>query len=67
MSSLIEYIRNCPLAEGADEITLPGDPERATLKRTSAEGISFDEGNWAALLKLADELGVAAPAGASGK
>jgi uncharacterized oxidoreductase len=61
VSSLIDYIRNCPLAEGVDKITLPGDPERATLERTSVEGVSFDQGNWAALVKLADELGVAAP------
>ena len=61
VSSLIEYIRNCPRAEGVDEITLPGDPERATLGRTSVDGITFDDGNWAALVKLAGELGVAVP------
>jgi len=61
VSSLIEYIRNCPRAVGVDEITLPGDPEREMLARTLVEGIYFDEGNWSALVKLADELGVAAP------
>ncbi len=61
VSALIEYIRNCPRVDGVNEITLPGDPERRTLARTSADGISFDEGNWAALVKLASELGVGAP------
>ena len=66
VSSLIEYIRNCPRVDGVDKITLPGDPERSTAARTAAEGICFDEGNWAALVKLADGLGVAAPEAPAG-
>ena len=62
VSSLIGFVRGCPRIEGVDEILLPGDPERRTLARTTAEGIAFDEGNWAQLTKLAGELGVEVPA-----
>ena len=61
VSSVIEFIRGCPRIEGVDEITLPGDPERRTLARNAAGGVTFDEGNWAQLAKLADELGVGLP------
>ena len=61
VSSLVQFIRDCPTAEGVDEITLPGDPERRTLARRTAEGIPFDEGNWSQLVTLAKRLGVALP------
>jgi len=61
VSELIEFVRGCPLVDGADRITLPGDPERQTLARSSAEGIIFDEGNWSKLAQLAAELGVPLP------
>lgn len=63
VSGLIEFIRGCPRIDGVDEITLPGDPERHTLARKSAEGISFDEGNWGKLVQLAAQRGVAVPDG----
>lgn len=62
VSSLVDFIRSCPTVEGVDEIMLPGDPERRTFAKRSAEGVPFDEGNWAQLTKFADELGVAPPA-----
>jgi len=64
VSALIEFVRGCPLVDGVDRITLPGDPERQSLARKSAEGITFDEGNWSKLSNLAGELGVPLPDGA---
>lgn len=61
VSQLIEFIRGCPRIEGVDEITLPGDPERRSLAQKSAEGLTFDEGNWSKLATLAEELGVDLP------
>ncbi len=61
VSSLIEFIRGCPRVDGVDEITLPGDPERRTLARKTAEGVAFDDGNWAKLVELAEEVGVEVP------
>lgn len=58
---LNSFVRGCPTIEGTSEILLPGDPERRVLAKRTAEGIPFDDGNWAQLLKLAAELKVAAP------
>lgn len=59
---LEEYTRTVPRIDGCDEIFLPGDPERRTLTKRRAEGIPIDDGNWNALLKLADELKLTPPA-----
>lgn len=61
VSSLLGFVRGCPRVDGCDEITLPGDPERQTLAKKTAEGIAFDDGNWAKLTELAEKLGVEAP------
>jgi LDH2 family malate/lactate/ureidoglycolate dehydrogenase len=55
------WVRNVPRIEGVEGITLPGDPERRFLAERRSRGIPIDAGNWTALVKLADELGVAVP------
>jgi uncharacterized oxidoreductase len=62
VKQLAEFVRACPRADGVDEIMLPGDPERKVRAQRAAEGISLDEGNWAKLVELAEELGVPVPA-----
>jgi uncharacterized oxidoreductase len=61
IAGLEEYVRNVPLMDGASEVTLPGDPERRTLAKRKVEGIPVDDGNWKALLALAQELKVTPP------
>lgn len=61
VAQLETYVRDVPLKEGVDKITLPGDPERAVLATRSAKGIPLDDGNWTALTKLAGELGASVP------
>lgn len=61
VSNLIEFVRGCPRIDGVEEITLPGDPERRTLAKKSADGITLDDGNWDKLRTAADELGVELP------
>ena len=56
-----DYVRSVPRIDGVDAITLPGDPERRILAQRRASGIPLDDGNWAALVKLADELNVPLP------
>jgi LDH2 family malate/lactate/ureidoglycolate dehydrogenase len=58
---LTQFVRSCPRIEGVEEILLPGDPERRTLKRRSVEGIPIDDGNWGELVKLAGRLQVTLP------
>jgi len=61
VSNLLTFVRGCPRADGVDQIVLPGDPERRTLKEKLAQGIRLDEGNWEQLVKLAGKWGVDAP------
>jgi hydroxycarboxylate dehydrogenase B len=62
VNQLVDYIKSCPRVEGCDEILLPGDPERKLAARRAAEGIALDDENWNALARLAEKLGVPAPA-----
>lgn len=55
------YVRDVPRIDGVGEITLPGDPERRTMADRRSRGISLDDGNWKALVDLAQQLKVNAP------
>ncbi len=57
VTQLAEYVRSCPTVEGA-QIVLPGDPERRILAQRTADGIDFDDENWAQLTAMAQSLGV---------
>ncbi|HEY1065841.1 MAG TPA: Ldh family oxidoreductase, partial [Pirellulales bacterium] len=57
----VDFMRSCPLVEGAKAITLPGDPELNTLADRSTNGVPFDDGNWKALAALGEKLGAAVP------
>lgn len=61
VGGLAEFVRNTTRAPGVAEITLPGDPERRTRQRRSAEGIPIPDGTWALLTKVANELNVTIP------
>jgi uncharacterized oxidoreductase len=61
VTNLAENIRACPKAEGAQEILLPGDPERREKARRLASGITVDDGTWGQLAKLAEVLKVKTP------
>lgn len=58
---LEEHVRSCPKIDDSTQIMLPGDPERKAFEQRSQTGIPLDDGNWAALVALAAELGVTAP------
>jgi uncharacterized oxidoreductase len=61
VAGLTAFVRDCPKIDPSGEILLPGDPERRTLAERTHEGIPLDNGNWAALVKLAERLQVAVP------
>lgn len=61
VQGLCEFVRGCPRVEGVSEILLPGDPERRMLAQRSELGIPLDDGNWAQLVQLAEQLAVAVP------
>ena len=61
VTGLCQFVRGCPTIDPQAEILLPGDPERRALDQRSQQGIPLDEGNWQALVKLAETLGVEVP------
>jgi uncharacterized oxidoreductase len=61
VGKLETYVRDVPRIDGVDEVTLPGDPERRTLQTRRSTGIPLDDGNWKALVDLANQLGVPVP------
>jgi LDH2 family malate/lactate/ureidoglycolate dehydrogenase len=58
---LIGFLRDCPLAGDADEISLPGDRSRRTLATRRERGVPVEEGAWSELVRLALQLKVATP------
>jgi uncharacterized oxidoreductase len=58
---LTAYVRSCPTAAGVAAITLPGDPERQSRAKRSAEGIPVPDGTWELIAKTARDLGVPLP------
>jgi uncharacterized oxidoreductase len=62
-TELVGYVRGTPRAVGVDAITLPGDPERNTFARRTAQGIPLEEAHWAKITELAHRLGVPVPVG----
>ena len=62
VAGLCDFVRSCPTVEGVHEILLPGDPERRVLAERTRDGVPLDDGNWAALVKLASQLDVPVPA-----
>ena len=58
---LERYVRGVPRIDANQEVTLPGDPERQTLAFRTRDGIPLDDGNWKALVDLADNSGVTPP------
>jgi hydroxycarboxylate dehydrogenase B len=61
-TQLVDYVRETPRAPGVDRITLPGDPERLTLAKRSADGIPLEDAHWGKLVELAERLGTTVPA-----
>lgn len=61
VGGLADFVRNTPRANGVNEITLPGDPERRSKAARQQMGIPIPDGTWSQLTKLATELKVTIP------
>lgn len=59
MADFIAYLKDTPLAEGFDEILYPGELETRLADARRADGIQIDDGEWADIVALTRELGVA--------
>ncbi|MBI2298254.1 MAG: Ldh family oxidoreductase [Armatimonadetes bacterium] len=58
---LVQSLRDCPTADGVEEILLPGEPEQRTRERRQRDGIPVDDTTWSELAALAAEQRVEAP------
>jgi uncharacterized oxidoreductase len=55
---MLAYIRSTEPAEGVDRVRLPGDPERESFERRSAEGLPIDDNTWAQIREAALSVGM---------
>ncbi|MBI1736051.1 MAG: Ldh family oxidoreductase [Candidatus Rokubacteria bacterium] len=62
VARLFEFTRSAPLAAGAKEILVPGEPEARTSDERRARGVPVEDETWRQLQECAAEIGVAAPA-----
>jgi uncharacterized oxidoreductase len=58
VAELFDFVRSAPLASGAKEILIPGEPEARMERERRAAGVSVDDETWRQLLECAAEVGV---------
>ena len=58
VAELFEFVRSAPLAPGAKEILIPGEPEARTERERRAGGVPLDDETWRQLQECAAEARV---------
>ncbi|HME96890.1 MAG TPA: Ldh family oxidoreductase [Methylomirabilota bacterium] len=58
VGSLFAWVKTAPLAQGAGEILIPGEPEARLEAERRAQGIPVEEQTWSQIEAAAAELGV---------
>ncbi len=58
VSTLFGFVRSAPLAGGAEEILIPGEPEERTSRDRRAGGVPIDDETWRQITACAAEVGV---------
>ncbi len=58
VAALRDFVRSAPLAAGAREILIPGEPEARTAHERRARGVPLDDQTWRQIAECADEVGV---------
>jgi len=61
MLDFVKLVKSCPLAEGFDEILLPGELESREHEKRSREGIPVYKDQWDDLRKVSKDLGIELP------
>jgi uncharacterized oxidoreductase len=57
-ATFIEWVKQSPVAQGADRIKMPGEPERDYRRDRSATGIPIDKTTWAEIIEAARKMGI---------
>lgn len=60
VDQLVEYVKSSKLAEGFNEILIPGEPERRERERRERDGIPMDDETWRQIRETAARYGVRA-------
>jgi len=58
VDQLVDYVKSSKLAEGFDEILIPGEPERRERVRRERDGISVDNETWRQIRETGERYGV---------
>ena len=59
VGALFGWVKTAPLAQGATEILIPGEPEARLEAERRAQGIPIEDQTWSQIEAAAAELGVA--------
>jgi hydroxycarboxylate dehydrogenase B len=58
LAALMDWVRSAPLAAGAKEILVPGEPEARMERERRTAGIPIDEATWTQIRDVATEVGI---------
>ena len=58
VAALLDWVRSAPLAAGAKEVLVPGEPEARMERERRANGIPIDDTTWTQITACATEVGV---------
>ena len=58
VAALLEWVRTAPLAAGAREILIPGEPEARMERERRAAGVPVEDETWRQIRQAAEEVGV---------
>lgn len=61
VGKLIVNLKNASVANGFEEILLPGEPELRSKQKRLSDGIPIPESTWDELVKTASDIGVSLP------
>jgi uncharacterized oxidoreductase len=59
IASLLGFVKSAPLAQGAKEVVIPGEPEERTARERRAHGVPVEDATWDQIRACASERGVA--------
>ncbi|HEU4369823.1 MAG TPA: Ldh family oxidoreductase [Methylomirabilota bacterium] len=60
VAALLEWVRSAPLAAGATEILIPGEPEARMERERRAAGVPIEDETWRQIRQVAEEVGAGA-------
>jgi len=58
VTALMDWVRSAPLAAGATEILIPGEPEARMERERRVAGVPIEEATWRQIQDVAAEVGV---------